>query len=127
MKELPPFYNSANKVKASSVFMIIKLNTDGSQGGVGFIDSDQVFLVLNLSLVGLVLNILSSFNDESFSISDGFFQLSFLGSQDVGQSGLGVGDVSFSFVDQIGESSDFRIVFIGSSDEGFIGFLVFNF
>jgi hypothetical protein len=58
--------------------------------------------VLDGSLVGLFNHIGLGFSDESFSVGDGFFQLGFLGFQDVGQGGLGIGDLSFSFVDQIG-------------------------
>jgi len=74
--------------------------------------------VFNFSLVSLVNYVLCSFSDESFSVGDGFFQLGFLGSQDVGQSGLSISDLSFSFVDQVGQSSDFTVMFIGSFGVG---------
>jgi len=82
--------------------------------------------VLDGSLVGLFNHVGLGFSDESFSVGDGFFQLSFLGSQDVGQSLLGVGDLSFGFVDQVGQSTDFRVVFVGSFVEGLVSSGVFS-
>jgi len=83
--------------------------------------------MLNFSLVSLVNHVLLSFSDESFSVGDGFFQLSLLGSQDVGQSGLSVGDLSSGFVNHVGQSSDFRVMFVGSFVESLVGRDVFFF
>lgn len=99
----------------------------GIDGSGGFVHSGQVSGVLNFSLVSLVNHVLLSFSDESFSVGNRFLKLSFLGSQDVGQSLLGIGDVSFSFVDQRGQSSDFSVVFVGSGVEGLVGSGVFSF
>jgi hypothetical protein len=57
--------------------------------------------VLDFSLGGLVGNVLSSFSYESLSVGNGFFQLGFLRSQDVGQGGFSISDVSVSFVNQV--------------------------
>jgi hypothetical protein len=83
--------------------------------------------MLNFSHGGLFLDVFFGFSHESFSLGYGFFELFLLRFQDVGKDLLGVGDLSFAFIDQIVQSSDFGIVLIGSSLELVISIGVFGF
>jgi len=70
---------------------------------------------MGLSSFGsLGFDVVFSLGDSGIQIVDFSGQLFSLGNQDIVDQFLGISDVSGGFINQIGQSSDFLVVFIGS-------------